>query len=121
MNMDKLRQILRLSDSPAWAMRNPDQQVAPSPEAPMPLKQGGIPNVPGTPQPPTPGKMNPQAMKQAADSLLNTSEEGSSMGSAEQGPMTSLTSALRDRRNARKMGESFPKIGSIGYSSKGGY
>ena len=121
MNLEKLRQILRLSDSPAWATRNPDQQVAP---APMPLKQGGIPNMPGTPQPPTPSKMNPQAMKKAADSLLMGAESNqggapSDLPGTDMSSNSSLTNALRMRRNARKSSETLP--GSIGYSSGGNY
>ncbi len=124
MNLNKLRQILRLSDSPAWATRNPDQQVAPAPETPMPLKQGGIPNVPGAPQPQKPGKMNPQAMKQAADSLLlgNDSNQGgapSGIPGTDMSSNSSLTNALRMRRNARKSSETLP--GSIGYSRGGNY
>jgi len=125
MDMNKLLKILKLSESPEWATRSPDQQQIQKPETVAPIKQGGMPAVPGTPQPNKPSKMNPAALSKAADSLLLGNEpQGSSSPSGipgQEGGGTSLSNALRMRRLARQGNTSMPSIGSVGYSSKGGY
>ncbi len=128
MDMNKLIKIIRMSEDPEWATRSPDQQQIVPPEPVAPIKQGGIPKAPGVVgASPSPGKMNPQALKKAADSMLlgDQSQQGSSMPSGipgqEGSANTSLSNALRSRRLARKSSESMPKMGSIGYGSGGNY
>ena len=123
MDMKKLRQILRLSEEPSWALRSPDQQVVPPPEAPMPIKQGGIPTPAGATPPKQPNKMNPGQLKKAADSMLLGGEpqQGAAPTSAipgqEGSANTSLSNALRMRRLSRKSSQQAP--GSIGYMTGG--
>ena len=73
MNFTKLKRILSLSDNPSWATRSPDQQQVMPLEAPMPIKQGGIPTPGGATPPPKPGKMDSAAIGKAADSMLRGS------------------------------------------------
>ncbi len=123
MDMNKLRQILKLSEEPSWAMRSPDQKTVVPPEAPMPIKQGGIPVPAGAPPPKQPNKMNPGQLKKAADTMLMGGEpqQGAAPTSAipgqEGSANTSLTNALRMRRMSRKSSQQAP--GSIGYLTGG--
>lgn len=128
MNLFKLKQILKLNENPDWVLRAPDQQQAvepePAPEAPLPMKQGGMPSPVKAPPPAQPSKMSPASLKKAADSLLlgGEGQQGAAATSAipgqEGSANTSLAQALKMSRLSRQSSQQAP--GSIGYLTGGG-
>jgi hypothetical protein len=114
--------IIKLFDNPNWALRSPDQQKVMPPEAPLPIKQGGIPSPVGAnPPPKAPGKINPAAVGKAADAMLRGTEpQGSAAPSGIPGQETavsSLSNALKMRRLSRQSAQQQPC--SIGYMTGG--
>lgn len=121
MDILRLKRILKLQENPNWAMRAPDQEVVQPPQAPAPIKQGGIPTPASAKPSPKPGKMDTQALKKAADSMLMGEQpQGAADPSAvpgQEGAGSTLSNALRMRRLSRQSAQQAP--GSIGYMTGG--
>lgn len=121
MNLDKLKEIIKLSSQPAWALRDPDQEQIVSPteqnKAPGTPPMPKIPVLPGQP-PQKPGVINSKAMGKAADAILGVKSpvDTSPTSPDQQTAMPSLSESLRTRMASRKINPTLP--GSI-YNSGG--
>jgi len=110
MNIERLKELLRMSDNPDYAMRMADQQVVPNPQA-----------TATPPVQPNPKAVNQDAIKKVANTMIsgggaNPNAAPSANPAVEGGAGISLSDNLRRRRQERSVSQSMP-----GRISMGGY
>lgn len=113
MNLQRISEILKMTENPKWALRTPDLQEVRTPDS-----AAGAPQ--GQPQKPQqPGKVPPQAIQKYADSLLGMQDNTAANPNAQPGiegtPQTSLSDNIRMRMTSRRE-IPFAKQGIISYS-----
>lgn len=107
MNLQRLREILRLSSTPEWAMRNPDPEEIAAPEPIVP--KGTNPAQPGTPMPQKPKGINPAALSKTVDQMLLGKDAANQETTPEAtSPQSTLSQNLRMRLASRKITPQLP-------------
>lgn len=108
MNLQRLKELIKLSYSPAWVLRDPDQEQAPDPAAANPAQAP----VPGQPvkQQQKPKAINQAAINRFADQMLLSKQPTNTepVSSDNLSNLSTLSENLKNRYMSRRGNPAMP-------------